>query len=154
MVRRVRVLRQRQLAVQALSVLQQGVVAARLNHAPTINDRNDVSVLDRAQPVCHQDDGHRIGPCFARLDQSLNGLSDHLLALAVQGAGGLVQQQDAGVPDDCACNGDPLLLAAAQLAATLPRKRGVACSRAMRKHHYIIYILGFITHTTARSATK
>jgi hypothetical protein len=43
----------------------------------------------------------------------------HSLALAVEGAGGLVQQEHAGVADDGARDGHALLLAAAQLHAAL-----------------------------------
>lgn len=44
-------------------------------------------------------------------------LGRHLLALRVQGGGGLVQQQDLGLPDDRPGDGDALLLAAGQLRA-------------------------------------
>ena len=42
-----------------------------------------------------------------------------LLALGVECRRGFVQKQDLGVSDECACNGDALLLSARQLRASL-----------------------------------
>ena len=53
----------------------------------------------------------------------------YLLALRVQGRGGLVQQQDLGVPDDRPGDGDALLLTAGQLG-TLRAHVGVVLLRA------------------------
>lgn len=39
----------------------------------------------------------------------------YLLALGVQGGGGLIQQQDLGVTDDCPGDGNALFLAAGEL---------------------------------------
>mmetsp|Transcript_100078 Transcript_100078/g.169003 ORF Transcript_100078/g.169003 Transcript_100078/m.169003 type:complete len:813 (+) Transcript_100078:1867-4305(+) len=100
----------RQLLVRA-GLQQPGVElrTARLGgRIPRLNEADAVTVLDRHQPM--RDGQHRAA--LHHVVQCL--LHDHL-ALAVQGACGLVQQQDLGVFDDGAGDGDPLLLATAQL---------------------------------------
>ncbi len=61
-----------------------------------------------ASPVSN-DDG---GPAFPCPVQSL---LDNLLTLRVQGRGGLVQEEDLGVPHQSTGDGNPLLLSSAQL---------------------------------------
>ena len=51
---------------------------------------------------------------------TLQRLLDVVLGLRVQGAGGLVEQHDAGLLDDGARDGDALLLPARELAAAQP----------------------------------
>lgn len=52
----------------------------------------------------------------------IQSLLDHSFALVVQGGGGHVQQEDAGVADQCSGDGDPLLLTPTHLTAPFPHQ--------------------------------
>ncbi|TLS21369.1 uncharacterized protein PpBr36_10204 [Pyricularia pennisetigena] len=60
------------------------------------------------------------GDAIARLGGLAEGLLDDLFAFGVEGAGGLVEQQDLGVADEGAGDGDALPLAARELGAVGP----------------------------------
>lgn len=65
----------------------------------------------------------------------------YLLALGVQGRGGLVQQQDLGVTDDRPGNGNALLLAAGKLR-TLGAHVGVVFLRQQQQERFQIPLAG------------
>lgn len=67
--------------------------------------KDDVGLLDRGQAMGHDD--HGAAPAGA-----LKGGLDELLALRVERAGGLVEEQHVGLADEGAGNGHALLLAA------------------------------------------
>ena len=54
-------------------------------------------------------------PQFIHID-NLDPSPPHLLVVRVEGGRGLIQQQDLGVPDEGAGDGDPLLLSSHQLS--------------------------------------
>ena len=56
------------------------------------------------------------------------------LGLRVEGGGGLVQEEDGGVPDERPRDGDPLLLAPGQLRALRPDLGVVALSDRVTHH--------------------
>jgi len=81
------------------------VVRAALHHAAGVEHRDHVGLADRGQAVRH-DDGR---PPHGRPVQRV---LHRALRLRVQRAGRLVQEQDPGVPDEGAGEGDALLLPA------------------------------------------
>mmetsp|Transcript_13789 Transcript_13789/g.27276 ORF Transcript_13789/g.27276 Transcript_13789/m.27276 type:complete len:224 (+) Transcript_13789:1653-2324(+) len=68
--------------------------------------------------------------CLVRHD-AFKRVLNNLLALAVEGAGGLIQEQHLGVSDDGSGYGDALLLPPAQLRAALP-DLGIILVRQLR----------------------
>ena len=74
------------------------------HHAP-LDHEDTIRLLDRAQPVGHRD--RRPAP-RGLVQRRLH----HLLGLAVQRAGGLVQEQDLGVAQEGARDSDALFLSA------------------------------------------
>ena len=78
----------------------------RLNHGDL------VGVADGGEAVRDDDGGAARGKALQRA-------LHEALADSVQGAGGLVQQQQAGVLEQCSCNCNALLLPAAELHALL-----------------------------------
>lgn len=76
------------------------------------HDADEVGPLNGAQPV--GDDEHR-----AAARRSVERLLHHALGFRVQGAGGFIQHQDAGVLDQGAGDGDALFLAARQRRTSL-----------------------------------
>lgn len=82
-----------------------------LNDVAVVHDADEVGPLNGAEPVGYDEHG-------AVLCGSVQCLLHHPLWFSVQGAGGLVQHQDAGVLDQGAGDGDTLLLAARQRHAS------------------------------------
>ena len=80
-----------QFAVHSAGNIQQLRMRATLHHLAPVEDEDQVSVPDGGEPVGNSDGS-------AALLGLLQGLLHHLLALRVQGRGGLVQQQDGRVP--------------------------------------------------------
>ncbi len=66
-------------------------MSARLDDLAAAEDENEVGLPDGGEPVGDGDGG-------AALLGALQGLLHNLLALCVQGRGGLIQQQDGRVP--------------------------------------------------------
>ena len=95
-----------QLAVPALE-RHELRVRPTLSDLALVDDVDDVGLLDCAQPVR---DGDR-RPSFRR---HVERVLDHLLRLGVEGRGRLVEEQDLGVAQQGARDGDALLLAARQ----------------------------------------
>jgi hypothetical protein len=87
-------------------------VRALLDDPAAVEDDEPVHAGDRAQPVRH----HERGPALHEPPQRL---LDEDLALGVQRAGRLVEQQDRRVAQDRPGEGDPLALSAGQLHAAL-----------------------------------
>ena len=98
-----------ELVVDAL-LLHQFLVSALLHSLAFTHHHDAVRVIDGGEAVSD----HDAGPALPGLVQ---GLLHHLLALCVQGRGGLVQQQDLGVPHQCPGYGYALLLPSTQLSA-------------------------------------
>ena len=65
----------------------------------------------------------------AALPCSVQSILNNLLALRVQGRGGLVQEEDLGVPHQSPGDGDALLLSPAELRAPFPHVGAVALQR-------------------------
>mmetsp|Transcript_29095 Transcript_29095/g.94889 ORF Transcript_29095/g.94889 Transcript_29095/m.94889 type:complete len:255 (+) Transcript_29095:114-878(+) len=82
-------------------------MGALLHDATLVHHHDLVRVLDRGQPVRDHDRGAPLG-----LEQLVQRRLHHALALRVQRAGGLVQQQDGRVPQDGARDAHALLLPA------------------------------------------
>lgn len=80
-------LRRHQLGVAAPRQRHQLLVAALLQDASVVHQRDDVRLADGAQPVRH----HHAG---AAQHDAVQRRLHHLLRLAVKGRSGLVQQQD------------------------------------------------------------
>ena len=96
-----------QLGVNA-ALGHQALVGALLADALFVQDENPVSALNGGQPM-----GDNQGGAVAC--QVLQGPLHHLLALGVQSAGGLVQNEDGRVLQKGPGNGKPLALASGQL---------------------------------------
>lgn len=78
-----------------------------------------LSVLDDADHIRILDGGQAMGNDNASASRAggVESLLDQLFALQVQGRGGLVQQQDLGIPHQSPGNGNPLLLSPRELSA-------------------------------------
>ena len=74
------------------TLVDQLIVSPTLNYLSLLDDIDLVSTGNGGQPVCYRDRR----PTHLSLVQRL---LHHLLTLHVQGRGGLVQQEDLGVPD-------------------------------------------------------
>lgn len=88
------------------------------NGAVVAQDKDVVTPLDRAQPVCYADGGHVADP-----HQPLERLVDGGLTLAVKGTRGLVQDQDRRLLDQAAGQSHLLSLASRQQRAPGPDVR-------------------------------
>ena len=105
-------------AVQA-ALGQQLRVRADLDDAALVHHDDAIGVQDGGQPV--RDD--HAGAAAHELPQRI---LDQVLALAVERAGGFVQDQDARVAQERARDGDALALPAGELGAALAEQRVVA----------------------------
>ena len=109
-----------ELVVHSL-LLEQFGVGSLLDDLSAAYHGNGVRVVDGGETV--SDDNARPSlPCLVQ------GLLDYLLALSVQGRGGLVQEQDPGVSDESTGNGDSLLLSPRQLGSLAAHVSIVALS--------------------------
>ena len=107
-----------QLIVESL-VVHELNVSAPLHHPTTFNRRYYVRCLDGGETVSDHDGG----PALPGLVQSI---LHYLLALCVQGRGGLVQEEDFGVPHQSTGDSKALLLPPRQLGTPLSHKSTVA----------------------------
>ena len=98
-------------------------VGAALDDAAPVDDQDEVGGEDGGKAVGD-------GEGRAARHQRRQGALDQALGLGVQGGGGFVQDQDAGVLQDGAGDGDALLLAAGELVAALADDRIVAVRQA------------------------
>ena len=83
----------------------QFVVAAVLDEASAVDGDDAVGIAHGRQTVRDDDDGSPFG-------DMLHFLFDDVFALVIEGAGRLVQNQDARVGDESAGNGNTLALTA------------------------------------------
>ncbi|MCY1291635.1 hypothetical protein D9M70_408320 [compost metagenome] len=93
------------------------------HHLAPLHHRDTVGVLHRGQAVGDHQGG-------AAAHQGRQGLLDQMLAFRVQGTGGFIQQQDWGIHQQRASNGQALPLAAGQADTALPQMRLVALGQA------------------------
>ena len=91
-------------------------MAALLDEAPVLEDEDAVGAADRGEAVRDHEGG-------AALHQPLQRLLHEPLALRVERAGGLVEQQDLGVLEERARDGDALRLAAGEARAAFADRR-------------------------------
>ena len=89
---------------------QELVVAAGFGQAAVVEDQDAVGVADGRQAV-GDDDGS------AALHEFFDGRLDELLGFGVDAAGGLVEDEDAGVVGDDAAEGQQLALAGGEVGA-------------------------------------
>ena len=94
-------------------------VSARLYHFSIVDDCNTVSIVDGGEAVSNDD----AGPALPGFVQSF---LYYLLTLCVQGRGGLVQEEDFGVPHQSTGNGNALFLPSRQLGTLTPYIGAVA----------------------------
>ena len=76
-----------------------------LHDAPFVDHQDHVRTLDRGQPVCDDEDRPPRQKVF-------HGVLDQPLGLAVEGARGLVEDEDRRVPEDRPGDGNALTLPA------------------------------------------
>lgn len=88
----------------------QGPVRAGLDDAAAVEDVDDVCFLDRAQSVRDGDGGATSGG-------GVEGGLDDFLGLAVECGRGFVEEQDGGVAEEGAGDGDALFLSAREEGA-------------------------------------
>ena len=84
------------------------VMFALFNDNPVFDDRNNVRVANRGQPVCHHNGGsvhHHAVKC----------LLNDVLRLGVESACGLIKEQNSGVLHNSPGYGDPLFLSPGEL---------------------------------------
>ncbi|GJC95043.1 hypothetical protein ColKHC_03869 [Colletotrichum higginsianum] len=98
-----------QLGVAAVHLHQLGV-RALLDDASLVEDVDDVGLLNGAEAMGDGNGGAALGGL-------VEGGLDDVLRLGIEGRRGLVQQQDLGVADEGAGDGDALLLAAGEQGA-------------------------------------
>ena len=112
--------------VQTVLVAQKIGVRAALDHGAFLDDDDAVRLAHGRQPV--RDDKAR-----APAHQHVERLLDDALALGVERAGGLVENQDDRVLQDGPGNGDALALPAGELDAALADHRAVALGNPAMK---------------------
>ena len=79
-----------------------------LGGLPPLEYHNLIGLLNR---------GESVGNADARDAHGLNGFGDHLLGSGIKGTGGLIHDQHLGGSDQGTGDGDPLHLAARDIAA-------------------------------------
>src|SRR6185369_384524 len=94
-------------------------VGAPLDDAAVVNDDDQVGVADGAEAMGDDEAG-------APTHEGAEGLLDEVLALGVEVAGCLIENQNARVGKKSAGDGDALLLAAGKADSALPDKGVVA----------------------------
>ena len=97
------------------------VEAALLDDAAFFEDEDVVHGAERRETVGDADDG-------AVLGKMVDGFLDFGLGLGIEGGGGFVEDEDGGVADKGAGDGDALALAAGESGATFA-ERGVVALR-------------------------
>ena len=127
-----------ELVVESLCCHELGV-STRLLHRPSIDHGYHVRVVDGGQSVS-DDDGGTALPGFVQ------SLLDHLLTLSVQGRGGLVKEEDLGVPDQRTGDGDALLLPPAQLGPL-----AYIGAVALSKRHFLTKYMQYVGHLESGS---
>mmetsp|Transcript_29520 Transcript_29520/g.73514 ORF Transcript_29520/g.73514 Transcript_29520/m.73514 type:complete len:308 (-) Transcript_29520:1576-2499(-) len=116
-----------QLRVDAAQLHQRRMVAL-FDDSALIDDSDFVCVNDGGQPVGHEDDG---AASLHLLDEVIEGFLHLRLALGVKRRGGLVQQQQPGLPKEHTGDGNTLFLTSGQPDAPL----ACACLIAVIEPH-------------------
>ncbi len=89
------------------------------DEAAVVENANAVGLLDRGQAVCNDETGPIRTEILERLlDEALGGI--------VEGRGGFIEQQERGIFQKCAGDGQPLFFPAGEAAATLAGDGGEA----------------------------
>ena len=117
---------------------------AAFSERAVIEHEDVVGVRNGRQPVCDGDGG-------AAFLKPLERAEDFLLGAGVQGAGRLVEQQDRRVLDQCAGDGDALLLAARKLQSALANHRAKAIGQASDQRHQRSIARGLFDHRVIRA---
>ena len=104
---------------------------------------NHSTTLYRCYHICRLDGGETVSdhdgcPALPGLVQSI---LHNLLTLCVQGRGGLIQEEDFGVPYQSTGNGNALLLTSRQLTTSLPNM----CVITIRKLYDEIVSIGILS---------
>ena len=94
-------------------------MCALFYHLPSLDHSNAVGIVDGGEAVSD----HNARPSLPGLVQ---GLLHYLLALCVQGRGGLVEEEEFGVPHQSTGDGNSLLLSPGQLGASATHIGGVS----------------------------
>ncbi len=94
-------------------------MAADGNHASGFEHDGAVGLQHRCQPMSDDE-------CGAILHQPPEGQLHQTLGLGIECAGGLIEQQDRRILEDCARDGDALALPARQPRAALTEEGVVA----------------------------
>ena len=102
----------------------QFAMRSEIHDPPLVEHQNGVAVGQRGQPVRH--DHHGPPACHVR-----EVGVDQRLALGIERASGLIQDQDARVVDQGASDRQPLALAAGQIGGALLDHRFVAVRQAL-----------------------
>ena len=99
-------------------------MAADIDHPPLVHDHDAVGLLNRRQAVGDDQGG-------ALVHQPVERLLHGKLALGIEGAGRLVEQQDGGIAEQRPGDGDALALAARQPHAARPEMGGEALRQGL-----------------------
>lgn len=92
------------------SIPKQLIMRPMLHDPALVENVNHIGLLDRAQPMRNGDGG-------ATLRRGVEGRLHHFLRLRVERRRGFVEEEDLGVAEESAGDGDALLLAAGEHAA-------------------------------------
>jgi len=87
-------------------------MVAPLHDSPLTQDEDEVGASNRRQSVC--DHQHR-----APTHEAPYGLLHQALRFGIEGAGGLVENEDGTIGQYRPCDGDPLALATRQMSSPL-----------------------------------
>ena len=88
------------------------VVGATFDDGAVVEDEDEVGGADGAQAVGDGDSG-------SALHEGVESLLDGEFAFGVEGGGGFVEDEDGGVAEECAGDGDALSLAAGEVEAAV-----------------------------------
>lgn len=90
--------------VEAVGEADEVIVGPGFGDLAFVDDDDEIGVADGGEAVGDDDGG-------AALGRGVEGVLDDALGFRVEGARGLVEEEDARLADDGASDGDPLLLA-------------------------------------------
>jgi len=105
-------------------------MGALFDDPAVLHHHDPVGVLHGGQAVRND---QRRALALVAVQRAVERRLHHALALGVQCAGGLVQQEQWWVLEQCPCNGDALALAARQAHAALAQKGVVAVGQRAEK---------------------
>jgi hypothetical protein len=94
-------LRRDEAGVRAVLVVEELIMCALFEDKAVTHNVDPVGVFDRGQSV-RDGDGGAAGSGF------IQSVLDNTLGLCVECASGFIEEEDARIRDDCACDGDSL----------------------------------------------